>query len=636
MWAAKAPLAVVFVAFALRDVGRADRLDGWWLRARFSARERLQPRRPPDSDIALVEIDDRSVNRWKEPLVFWTPHLTAAARAAHRGGARLLALDWIAPIAGREWLRGDYARLLPLVEKREEELGAALGEAGNVVLVKQLQLLPDGSARWIRPPTELLFALPDTFDDPEAHLGYAELRGEDTVTSAMTPVVANGDGTHEISFAARIVERYFGKKGNLRAQRWSVPGQTAVPLRADGSLLLNFANHTGALTPARRGGFARYSLYDVAQPGFDADAAFRGKIVLIGATYSGVQDDHLVPFLNGFSRARNVPGVEVQANAVRTLLGGAPVREPGPLLFWVVALAPGVLGVLAFTRLNFFAAALLSLFIALGWIALSFAMFAASSYALPISAPLIGLFLGAIIMAEYRAIGEERERRQVLGLWGRYQDPRQVEYLLRHPQARGGQGQETEATVLFADLQNFTKTVEHLEPGEALRVLNRYLALMTEVIRDEYGGFVDKYLGDGLMAQWGAPPPWQSARGDEHHAETAVRACLELERRIAALSRTAGDERDVTFGLRLTLHTGPVVVGWVGASRLEFTIIGDTVNVTARLQETAKQLGCSFLISETIFEQIRGRIRIGKRAQVEIRGREQPLRVYEVLGEADA
>jgi adenylate cyclase len=192
--------------------------------------------------------------------------------------------------------------------------------------------------------------------------------------------------------------------------------------------------------------------------------------------------------------------------------------------------------------------------------------------------------------------------------------------------------------VLFADLKNFTKTVEHLSPPEAIQMLNRYLELMTQVIRDEYGGFVDKYLGDGLMAQWGAPELYPLADGTvpTSHAEVAVRACVELERRTRELTKSIRGGHDVTFGLRLTLHTGPVVYGWVGAERIELTVIGDTVNVCARLQETAKQLNCEFLVSETTFEEVRDWAQIGQEAEVEIRGRDQPLRVYEIAGQNGA
>jgi adenylate cyclase len=418
---------------------------------------------------------------------------------------------------------------------------------------------------------------------------------------------------------------------------WSVQGKpgsgrVAVPLRTDGSVLVNYRVPRKAQFGGLSQAFTGYSLSEIAQPCARPDTRFRDKIVIIGATFAGSNDFHYVPFLRG-GKARSIPGMELHANMVRTLLNSRPIAEPMPPMLWLLALVPGLCGILAFGRLNWVHAALVALLIAAAWIAASLALFVLHDYALPVAVPLIGLALGAGGMGAYRAFGEERERQHVLGLWGRYQDPRQVEYLLQHPEARGGQGHEAPVTVLFADLKNFTKTVEHLPPGEALQVLNRYLALMTDVIRDEYGGFVDKYLGDGLMAQWGAPSPWEPVRAGEDHATTAVRACLELERRTRELTQSIAGSQDVTFGLRLTLHTGPVVVGWVGASRLEFTIIGDTVNVTSRLQETAKELDCEFLISETTYRSVEEWVRTGQQTEVMIRGRQKPLRVYEVLGE---
>ena len=230
-------------------------------------------------------------------------------------------------------------------------------------------------------------------------------------------------------------------------------------------------------------------------------------------------------------------------------------------------------------------------------------------------------------MGGYRALSEERERAQVMKVWGRHQDPRLIEQLLAHPEWRGGQGAEAIVTVLFADLKNFTKTVESLSPPQAIEALNRYFALLSGTIL-EHGGVVDKYLGDGLMAQWGAPNP----RPD--HATAAVAACLDIERRLRELTPRLKKEGQVTFEVRLTLHTGPVVAGPLGSEdRLEYTIIGDTVNVTSRLQETAKQLDSDFLISETTRDACEGELHLGREAEVEIRGRVQPLRVFEVLHE---
>ena len=494
----------------------------------------------------------------------------------------------------------------------------AIGRSGNVVMAKASATDQPGQApRWIGPAPQLLYALPNM----EADLGYVELTKSDqadTLVTAMMPVLSDGEKL-EKSLAVRTLERYFGSDSELAHGVWRIPGKLTVPLRDDGSVLVNYPLQVG------RSALQRVSLIDVARGPKTGDPRFRDKIVLVGATYTASGDFQYVPVREGIARKeRRIPGVEIHAALLRTLLSGRPIRQPSSLAIWGLSVLVSLTGLAAFYRLPFSQGFLVTVGTALAWIVAAFALFILRDYALPLTLPLLGLTLTGGGLGLYRAVREEGERRQVLGLWGRYQDPRLVDYLLRHPEARGGEGQEQEVTVLFADLKNFTKTVESLSPGEALKVLNRYLGLMAAIIL-EHGGVVDKFLGDGLMAQWGAP------EGTPDHAAAAVRACQEIERRVGELTQSIAGDADVTFGIRLTLHTGPVVVGWVGATRLEFTLIGDTVNVTSRLQETAKELDCEFLISESTWEQVRGWVKTGKEAEVEIRGRLQPLRVYEVL-----
>lgn len=610
---AAALLALAAIStFLLRDAGRADGLDRDLLTWRFTVREWLTPRSRPDPDIVLVEIDEYSLSKWPEPIAGWGGHFADALDRLHASGARVVAFDWIQDQPMEKYFPGADTRWAD-----------AIARAGNVVMARTMAPnQPGAEPKWISPAPQLLYALPNV----EADLGYVELitaERADSLVTAMQPALADGEGLVK-SLAVRTVERHFGGESRIRGATWSIPGKTSVPLRADGTVLVNFAPHTG-----RPGAFQRHSIYDVAS-GRGADPRFRDKIVLVGANYTASGDFQYVPIRNGLWRKeRRLAGVEIHANLIRTLLSGRPIGNPSPAAGWGMAAVFSLAGLLAFYRLPFFRGFALTAAAAAAWIAAAFGLFIFRDYALPIALPLIGLTITGGGLGIYRAVREERERRQVLGLWGRYQDPRLVDYLLRHPEARGGEGREQEVTVLFADLKNFTKTVESLAPGEALHVLNRYLGLMSAVIL-EYGGLVDKYLGDGLMAQWGAPEE------SDDHAKAAVRACLEIERRVGELTQSISGGRDVTFGLRLTLHTGPVVVGWVGATRLEFTIIGDTVNVTSRLQETAKQLDCEFLVSESTYERVRAWVKAGKEAEAEIRGREQPLRVYEVLGEQAA
>ncbi|HEX9998789.1 MAG TPA: adenylate/guanylate cyclase domain-containing protein [Abditibacterium sp.] len=604
---------LVFFNGALHPQAGADRLDSWWLRARFSAREwinlKFNPPKP-DSRITIVEIDDKSSDKWSnDPFIAWGGHLADAINQLNRSGARLVALDWTQPIETDARMKWNH----------DERLGAALGKSNRVVFVKMLR--SDGKA--VLPAPSLLNAPRDAYgpngeSNLENLLGFADLVSADNVQTSFFPELPPEiSPRREVSFAARIAERSGLGPLNLKA----------MPLRNDGSLLINYsdgAGKTGSHSP-----FERVSLFDVATSALP-DARFKDKIVLIGATSKGGNDIHHAPFTRGLLGlgSRQIPGVELQAHAVKTLLNNNAIAELEGAAVWFLSFLVGAFGVWIYTVWEWARAARAFGAAFLAWMGLSFVLFWSANFALPVALPLGSLVLGCALMGGYRALSEERERMQVMKIWGRHQDPRLIEELLANPEWRGGQGREIEVTVLFADLKNFTKTVEHLTPTQALEALNRYLALLSSVIL-EHGGLVDKYLGDGLMAQWGAP----AARKD--HATAAVHACLDIGRRVSALTQEMRAQGQVAFEARLTLHTGPVVAGPLGSEqRLEYTIIGDTVNVSSRLQETAKSLGCDFLISETTCGALDETIRTGRETQVEIRGRQAPLRVFEVLDDA--
>jgi len=627
--------AAICVTFALRHNASADRLDQQWLIARFTARQRLHPPLTPDPNIVLVNFGDKSVAQWPEPILAWGPHFAKVIHLLHASGARVIALDWTHSLSAETWFKGS-----------DTALGEALTDAGNVVMIK----VRDYERHWVNPTAQIFYSLPvlPKLPDPNDNLGDADL-GQSSVVDAFTPIEHDGQATR--TFAERIVEHYYGAPGKIERGAFVIPGKLRVPLRRDGSALINYEGLPAlAYAPKKSAhpAFRSYSLFDLAQRDARPDPAFRGKIVIIGATFAGSNDRNFVPFISGLTGGASSDGDEIQANIVRSMLSSGPILEPGSTLAWLLSVILSMVAVLAFYYLPLPKAAAATALAALAWALLSLLVFIDWNYALPVVLPFIGMAIVAAGMALYRGLREEWERHAVMGLWGRYQDPRVVDYLLQNPDARGGEGREADVTVLFADLKNFTKTVEHLPPPVALERLNFYLELMARIII-EHGGLVDKFLGDGLMAQWGVPEP----RAD--HARAAVSACLEIERQADALTRSIQESHaqratvvgahgasnnvaaghNVTFELRLTLHSGPVVLGFVGASRLEFTIIGDTVNVTSRLQETAKQLDCGFLISESVYGYVKERVRTGKEDEVEIRGRLQPLKVYEVTGEKE-
>jgi adenylate cyclase len=617
--AAVVSLAIVLLISGLVEgSSSAEYANQWWLSAHFVMRESLADRwsnwrgqkLKPDNRIAIVEIDDKSLayEKWKnDPLIAWGGYIAQTINQLNRSGARLIALDWTQPIETDARMKWNH----------DAQLGQALSESRGVVFAKFVK--PDGS--YVLPTPSLLFAAPGAIEDNgESSLGYAEAGGymetgrneAETVWTSVQPVIQDGQ-KREVSFAARIAER----SGWIKVEE--------LPAKP---LLINFSNRAGERGP--HAPFQWASLCDVATTK-KPDARWKDKIVLIGATYKGWHDYHHIPFLMGFAGKRQISGVEVQAHALKTLLDRNEIGQLSRLYIWLLSALIGGWGVLSYAVWNWGRATIAAIALALVWTILGVIIFIAANFSLPFVVPLFSLLSGGALMGGYRALSEERERAQVMKVWGRQQDPRLINELLANPDLRGGQGREMTVTVLFADLKNFTKTVEMLPPNQAIAALNRYLSLIAEVVL-KHGGVVDKYLGDGLMAQWGAPLP------DEQHALLAVRACLDMQSRINALTEQLRAQDEVWFEARLTLHSGPVLVGAVGAEqRLEFTIIGDTVNVTSRLQETAKAMGCDFLISETtcdlLDETIKQQVIFGRTDEVEIRGRQQPLEVFEVLSE---
>ncbi|MGE5385204.1 MAG: adenylate/guanylate cyclase domain-containing protein, partial [Betaproteobacteria bacterium] len=223
-----------------------------------------------------------------------------------------------------------------------------------------------------------------------------------------------------------------------------------------------------------------------------------------------------------------------------------------------------------------------------------------------------------------------RERGRVRTLFSRYVSSAVVDALLAQPEMPRLGGQASEITVLFSDIRNFTTLSERLQPEEVVEILNRWFEGACAILRDE-GGSIDKFIGDAVMAEFGMP----LAQPD--HARRAVRAAL----RLAALAeelktwmntRFAG--RDLPdFAIGIGLHSGSAVVGNIGSSqRMEYTAIGDTVNLASRLEGVTKTLGCVVAASRATVEKVGGGLETGRSEILKVKGRDEAVEVFEILG----
>ena len=208
----------------------------------------------------------------------------------------------------------------------------------------------------------------------------------------------------------------------------------------------------------------------------------------------------------------------------------------------------------------------------------------------------------------------------------RYLAPGIVKEMLRDPLAAQLGGKKANLTVLFSDIRGFTSISERLAPEDVVTLLNQFLTVMTEVVF-RHGGIVDKFEGDAILAFFGAPQP------HDNDAERAVRTAMEMRERLAELADDWEDRTQSTLEIGIALNTGQAMVGNIGSPRrMEYTVIGDVVNLTSRLQDLTKDYGVSVLISGATYCQVKNMCEVRALGPVKIRGRQQQVSLYEVTG----
>ncbi|MGC2693239.1 MAG: adenylate/guanylate cyclase domain-containing protein, partial [Desulfobaccales bacterium] len=225
----------------------------------------------------------------------------------------------------------------------------------------------------------------------------------------------------------------------------------------------------------------------------------------------------------------------------------------------------------------------------------------------------------AVLRSRLRLYQEKHLLRDTIS---RFVSPEMCEEILKNPALLQLGGQRQEVTVLFADIRNFTSMAEPLEPEQVVEVLNVFFTEMVDLVF-QHQGTLDKYLGDGLMAVFGVPLPLAGA------ATRAVECALAMQRRLAKMQ---AQRRTPIKGMRIGINTGEAIVGNIGSSRrMDFTIIGDTVNVAARLLEAAKELGVDTLVSQATSSQVEGQFQLVALSPVVLRGRQEATPIYRLL-----
>ncbi|HYL39121.1 MAG TPA: adenylate/guanylate cyclase domain-containing protein [Bryobacteraceae bacterium] len=553
---------------------------------------------PTVSNIVLLAEDQKTLDTFPELRVFWHKHYADAIRAAGEAGAKVIGLDHVFGVPVGKW-EPDNDRLL----------GEAISTSPIPVVCATVAELNTNSSAASLPVNMLaaalgLSAFVNLTSDADDFVRRQEL------IEAPSPQASGL--TLERSFALRVVEKYLGADARFENGELTLQGNP-IPISADRTIAINYAGPPGA--------FPRYSLADFEAAAKAGDKAklrawVSGKIVLIGVDFTD-EDRKDTPFYTLFSGSKwTTAGVEIHANTIRTLLDRnflVPVALWVRLLTLILATS---LTVWITTGLAASRAGLILLEVA-GIIAVTHVLFE-SGFILSTSEILLATGVCLIGSVVYRFWTEERGRnlfQRAISLFV----GKQVATSLQETQNIALSGKRLDATILFTDIRGFTAFTEEVSeqqgPEEVVRLLNEYMAMMVGIIV-MYAGHANKFIGDGILAIFcdddeGAQP------GD--HALRAVRCATRM---VTAPSR---------FQTGAGIHTGPAVVGNVGSvDKMEYTVLGDTVNLASRLESLNKEHHTKLLMSGATQSRLGTQVETVHLGEAPVRGKALPIDLYTV------
>ncbi|NJR49459.1 MAG: adenylate/guanylate cyclase domain-containing protein [Leptolyngbyaceae cyanobacterium CSU_1_3] len=355
---------------------------------------------------------------------------------------------------------------------------------------------------------------------------------------------------------------------------------------------------------------------------------FKNKLVLIGPTATLLHDKHLTP-------VGVMSGVEIHANAIATMLEGRAISEAVPNSPWrgvLILLGVGgvnlVLGKLFKRSTSVFLAALA---VGGGWVGVSYFCFVYGGLILPVTAPAIAICLSGLSYLSTGALSDQFEKRRLRRTLERYVASPIVKEILSQPEDFQAllQGRKLKAAVLFCDVRGFTSLSYQLSAEQLVAQLNAYLNAMVEAIVSARGT-IDKFIGDSVMAEFGSPV----SQGEKNDAMNSIRAALAMRKALLQLQLRWRKQGKVLFHHGIGISYGEVIAGNIGSlQRMEYTVIGDAVNVASRVQGLTKEIGTDILITEALRKLVQDKIEtvfVGERL---LRGREaNPVRIYSLIG----
>ncbi|MBT5469501.1 MAG: CHASE2 domain-containing protein [Nitrospina sp.] len=391
-------------------------------------------------------------------------------------------------------------------------------------------------------------------------------------------------------------------------------GESVFPTSESGDFLINY--YGPAFT------FTHYTASEVLD-GKIGKKELENKIILVGGTAAGILDIKTTPYGTLY------PGVEVHANVIENLIQQDFIVQPTWLkvLDFLMIFVSGILLGLISIYFKAYAMAGMVLLGVGGYLGVDYYLFTEKGLWINTVYPVFTQIFVYSGITLFKFGFEEREKRFIRGAFSQYLAPAVVDQLVDNPNLLKLGGERKELTAFFSDVAGFSTISENLEPEELVDLLNHYLTEMTDIIM-KYEGTVDKFEGDAIIAFFGAPIP------HEDHARRTCLVALEMQHRLAELREGWKKEGKHELFMRIGINTGAMVVGNMGSkSRMDYTMMGDSVNLAARLEGVNKQYRTYTMISQFTYEQVKDDIEVRELDLIRVVGKNEPVRIFEVLAE---
>jgi len=411
-------------------------------------------------------------------------------------------------------------------------------------------------------------------------------------------------------------------------------GDKTIPLDKDNFMIINYAMDEQTFQEDYENGYLSYSqVFDDSEWGLDIlieNNRLKDKVVLVGAAWPESGDVKFTPFYLGttlFSK-KEYPmfGVHVHKNIVTTILENRFVQpaKTWQLVFLIICMS--VIATMINYRFRGFRSLLLSVAIIFVYTIAAFYLFKSHRLLIPVIAPALAtIAINYVSVVTYNFLSERKQKTMIKGAFGQYVPPAVVNDLIKNPDKLTLGGEERVMTVLFSDVEGFTTISEGLTPTQLVELLNEYLTHMTNIVLS-YNGIIDKYEGDAIMAEFGAPLP------DDEHAVKACLTALDMQVRLVELREKLKSEGRAELRARVGINSGPMVIGNMGSNRIfDYTVMGDNVNLGSRLEGANKAYGTFIMCSDATRALAKEKIIFRELDLLRVKGKTEGVLVFEII-----